>query len=105
LNRKVIYLIAAVERHDGYADVPPRSIDDEIECELAVYGTLSRIAIGYGSVGTGSIVRSQFKRATTGCTFRRQYLPAHYPSLHMSLMHGTSMWKLYSRCAERCGQT
>jgi hypothetical protein len=38
LNRKVMNLIAAVERHDGFADVPPGSIDDEIECELAVYG-------------------------------------------------------------------
>lgn len=38
LNRKVINLIAAVERNDGYADVPPGSIDDEIESELAVYG-------------------------------------------------------------------
>jgi hypothetical protein len=38
LNRNVVDLIAAVERHDGYADVPPGSIDDEIECELAVYG-------------------------------------------------------------------
>jgi len=38
VNRKVIDLIAAVERNDGYADVPPGSIDDEIECDLAVYG-------------------------------------------------------------------
>jgi hypothetical protein len=38
LNRKVIDLIAVVERHDGFADVPPDAIDDEIECELAVYG-------------------------------------------------------------------
>lgn len=38
LNRKVINLIAVAERNDGYADVPPGSIDDEIECELAVYG-------------------------------------------------------------------
>lgn len=38
MNRKVINLIAAAERNDGYADVPPSSIDDEIECELAIYG-------------------------------------------------------------------
>jgi hypothetical protein len=38
LKRKVIDLIATVERHDGYADVPPGSIDDEIERELALYG-------------------------------------------------------------------
>jgi hypothetical protein len=38
VNRKVINLIAAAERNDGYADVPPGSINDEIECELAVYG-------------------------------------------------------------------
>jgi hypothetical protein len=38
LNRKVINLIAAAERHDGYADVPPGSINEEIESELAVYG-------------------------------------------------------------------
>ena len=38
LNRKAINLIAAAERNDGYADVPPGTIDDEIECELALYG-------------------------------------------------------------------
>ena len=38
LNRNVINLIAVVERKDGYADVPPGSIYDEVECELAVYG-------------------------------------------------------------------
>jgi hypothetical protein len=38
LNRKVINLIAATERHDGYVDVPPGSINEEIEAELAVYG-------------------------------------------------------------------
>jgi len=38
LNRKVINLIAAAERNDGYADVPPGSINDEVECELALYG-------------------------------------------------------------------
>ena len=36
--RKVIDLIAVVERRHGFADVPPDAIDDEIECELAVYG-------------------------------------------------------------------
>jgi hypothetical protein len=38
LDRQVINLIAVVERHDGYVDVPPGSIDDEIECELALHG-------------------------------------------------------------------
>ena len=38
MNRKVINLIAAAERNDGYADVPPGSINDEVECELALYG-------------------------------------------------------------------
>jgi hypothetical protein len=38
LNRKIANLIAAVERHEGWVDVPPGSIDDEIECELAVHG-------------------------------------------------------------------
>ncbi len=38
MNRKVINLIAAAERNDGYADLPPGSVDDEIESELAVYG-------------------------------------------------------------------
>jgi len=39
MNRSVINLIAAAERNDrGYADVPPDSINDEIERELALYG-------------------------------------------------------------------
>jgi hypothetical protein len=38
VNRKIANLIAAVERHDGWADVPPGSIDDETECTLAMYG-------------------------------------------------------------------
>ncbi len=39
MHRAVVNLIAAVERSDrGYADVPPGSINDEIEGQLAVYG-------------------------------------------------------------------
>ena len=39
MHRAVVNLIAAVERSDrGYADVPPDSINDEIESQLAVYG-------------------------------------------------------------------
>jgi hypothetical protein len=39
MNRSVINLIAVAERSErGYADVPPGSINDEIECELAAYG-------------------------------------------------------------------
>ena len=38
MNRKVINLIAAAERHDGFADVPPGSVNEEIESELALYG-------------------------------------------------------------------
>lgn len=39
MNRAVINLIAAAERNErGYADVPPGSINDEIESELAVWG-------------------------------------------------------------------
>lgn len=39
MNRSVINLIAAAERNErGYADVPPGSVNDEIECELADYG-------------------------------------------------------------------
>lgn len=39
MNRSVINLIAAAERTErGYADVPPGSITEEIESELAVYG-------------------------------------------------------------------
>jgi hypothetical protein len=39
MNRSVINLIAAVERSEhGFADVPPGSIDDEIESQLAAYG-------------------------------------------------------------------
>jgi hypothetical protein len=39
MNRAVINLIAAAERNErGYADVPPGSINDEIESELAAWG-------------------------------------------------------------------
>lgn len=39
MKRAVIALIAAVERSEhGYADVPPGSINDEIEAELAAFG-------------------------------------------------------------------
>lgn len=39
MNRTVINLIAAAERNEcGYADVPPGSINDEIESELAAWG-------------------------------------------------------------------
>jgi len=39
MHHAVVNLIAAVERSDrGYADVPPDSINDEIESQLAVYG-------------------------------------------------------------------
>lgn len=39
MKREVIALIAKVERSEyGYADVPPGSINDEIETELAAFG-------------------------------------------------------------------
>ena len=39
MNRAVINLIAVAERNEhGYADVPPGSINDEIESELAAWG-------------------------------------------------------------------
>ena len=39
MNRKVINLIAVAERSErGYADVPPGSVDDEIEIDLATLG-------------------------------------------------------------------
>jgi hypothetical protein len=39
MNRRVINLIAVVERSEhGYADVPPGSINEEIESELAAFG-------------------------------------------------------------------
>lgn len=39
MRRAVIDLIAAAERGEhGFADVPPGSINDEIESELAAYG-------------------------------------------------------------------
>ncbi len=39
MNRTVINLIAAAERSDrGYADVPPGSVNDEVEMELATLG-------------------------------------------------------------------
>jgi hypothetical protein len=39
MHRAVFNLIAAVERSEhGYQDLPPGSINDEIESELAAYG-------------------------------------------------------------------
>lgn len=39
MHRAVVNLIAAVERSErGYADVPPGSINDELESELAMLG-------------------------------------------------------------------
>jgi len=39
MYRAVVNVIAAVERSDrGYADVPPGSINDELESELAALG-------------------------------------------------------------------
>jgi hypothetical protein len=39
MNRSVINLIAVTERSEhGYADVPPGSINEEIESELAAFG-------------------------------------------------------------------
>ncbi|MDR3723377.1 MAG: hypothetical protein P4K83_02675 [Terracidiphilus sp.] len=39
MQRSVINLIAVAERSEhGYADVPPGSIDDQIESELAAFG-------------------------------------------------------------------
>jgi hypothetical protein len=39
VNRSVVNLIAAAERDErGYADVPPGSVNDEIESELAENG-------------------------------------------------------------------
>lgn len=39
MNRAVINLIAAAERSErGFADVPPGSIDEDIESELAAFG-------------------------------------------------------------------
>lgn len=39
MNRSVINLIVAAERSEGgYADVPPGSVDEEIESELAAFG-------------------------------------------------------------------
>jgi len=39
MHRAVLNLIAAAERSEnGFADVPPGSINDEIESELATYG-------------------------------------------------------------------
>jgi len=39
MNRATINLIAAAERNErGYADVPPGSVNEEIESELAAFG-------------------------------------------------------------------
>ena len=39
MHRAVLNLIAAAERSEhGYSDLPPGSINDEIESELAAYG-------------------------------------------------------------------
>lgn len=67
--------------------------------------TRLRIATGCGSEGTGSTRRNPFRQGTIDRTFHRQYSPARRPSLHKSPMPGTSIWKLYSRCAEKSDRT
>ena len=39
MNRSIVNLIAVAERSkEGFADVPPGSVNDQIETELAAYG-------------------------------------------------------------------
>ena len=38
MRRSVVNLIAAAERRCGFVDVPPGSISEEIESELASFG-------------------------------------------------------------------
>jgi len=65
MHRAVLNLIAVAERSDhGYSDVPPGSMNDEIESELA--DTRSHAAIDCGSVDTESTRLNQFCSGTTG---------------------------------------
>lgn len=63
MNRSVRNLIAAAERSEyGYADVPPGSVDEQIESELAAYGypvsASQRLWIGGHRVHTPESVRA-----------------------------------------------
>ena len=86
MNRAVINLIAVAERSQhGYVDVPPNSIDDQIESELAAFGyavALSdRLWIGGYRVHTPESIESGNYRPyvppsifSTG-SFRLAYVP------------------------------
>jgi hypothetical protein len=51
--------------------VPPGSVNDEIEMELANSATRWHLAIASGSAGTVSTRQSRSRLATIGRTFRR----------------------------------
>jgi hypothetical protein len=71
MHRTVANLIAAVERSEhGYADVPPDSINDEIESELAAYGYAVALSDRLWIGGIGFTHQSPFKPGTIDFTSR-----------------------------------
>jgi hypothetical protein len=106
MNRSVVNLIAAAERNErGYADVPPGSINDEIESELALFGYAVALSDRLWIGGTESIRLKPSNLGTIGHTCRRQSSPARHPALHMFPMPATSTWKLSSKSVERSART
>jgi hypothetical protein len=71
--------------------VPPGSVNDEIEMELANSATRWHLAIASGSAGTVSTRQSRSRLATIGRTFRRRSSLVHRPSMPRFPMPATSM--------------
>lgn len=103
MTRLVINLIAAAERSErGYVDVPPGSVNDNIESELAAFGYAVAMSdhlwIGGYRVHTPESVQAGNYRPHVPS-------PAHRLGSHMSPMPGTSTWKPLLQSAENSGRT
>lgn len=66
LRRTTLDLIALVERGGGYADVPPGSITDELEVELAVHGYATGLSDRLWLVGYRVYSRSPSQQEIIG---------------------------------------
>ena len=72
MRHATLNLIAVAERSGGYADVPPGSISDEIEIELAVYryavGLSDRLWLGGYRVYTPESIAAGNYRPQVACS-------------------------------------
>jgi len=74
MRRPVLNLIAAAERSEhGFADVPPGSINDEIETELA--------ALGYACANSDRLWLGGYRIHTPESVLAGNYMPHVPPSI------------------------